>query len=162
DRPRFIAVALGEKTVDSIPLADRPLTASAESQLSNLPVPLTPFVGRRQELAQLTENLNHPTCRLLTLAGPGGTGKTRLGIRLGELAREQVDQYPDGVYFVALDGLDNPMLVVPAVAETLRFTFYTQTEQTEQLLRYLAGKRLLLILDNAEGRLDRTLVARIL
>lgn len=162
DRARFIAVALGEKTVDSIPLADRPLTASAESRLSNLPVPLTPFVGRRQELEQLTENLNHPTCRLLTLAGPGGTGKTRLGIRLGELAREQVDQYPDGVYFVALDGLDNPMLVVPAVAEALRFTFYTQTEQTEQLLRYLAGKRLLLILDNAEGRLDRTLVERIL
>lgn len=162
DRPRFIAVALGEKTVDSIPLADRPLTATAESRPSNLPVPLTPFVGRRLELAQLAEKLNNPACRLLTLAGPGGTGKTRLAIRLGELVRERVEAYPDGVYFVALDGLDNPALVVPAMAEALRFTFYTQTEQTDQLLRYLAGKRLLLILDNAEGILDRTLVAKIL
>ncbi len=162
EKPRFIAVALGEKAVDTIPLPDRPLTASAETRPSTLPVPATPFVGRRQELDQLTEKLNNPACRLLTLAGPGGTGKTRLGIRLGELAREQVEQYPDGVYFVALDSLDSPALVVPAIAEALRFTFYKQTDQTEQLLRYLAGKRLLLILDNAEGILERTLAAKIL
>lgn len=162
EKPRFIAVALGEKAVESIPLADRLLTAPVEPRPSTLPVPATPFIGRLQELEQLTEKLNNPACRLLTLAGPGGTGKTRLGIRLGELAREQGEQYPDGVYFVALDSLADPALVVPAIAETLRFTFYTQTEQSEQLLRYLAGKRLLLILDNAEGILDRTLVAAIL
>ena len=110
-------------------------------------------------MKQLAARLEEPTCRLLTLLGAGGFGKSRLAIRLGELALAQPDLFPDGVFFVALDGLEGSELVVPAVAAALDFTFYAQQAQESQLLRYLAGKRLVLILDNGEEILDADLVA---
>jgi hypothetical protein len=151
ERARFLAVALGEVAVDRLALSDAPLAASniPDATPSNLPTPATPFVGRRAEQEHLAARLADPACRLLTLLGAGGFGKTRLAIRLGELALAQPARFPDGIFFVALDGLERTELVVPAVAAALGFTFYEQTSQETQLLRYLAGKRLLLILDNA-------------
>jgi predicted ATPase/transcriptional regulator with XRE-family HTH domain len=161
---RFLAVALGKVAVDHLLLDGTPLTASAApgAPPSNLPTTSTPFVGRHSELSQLTTRLANPACRLLTLLGAGGFGKTRLAIRLGEVAVAQPDRFPDGIFFVALDGLDGGEYVVPAIAAALRFTFYEQERQETQLLRYIAGKRLLLILDNAEGILDPGFIARIL
>ena len=162
-RARFVAAALRELATDRLPLAVDLLSAQAFSTPpSNLPMLSTPFVGRKLELQQLAARLEDPTCRLLTLSGAGGFGKTRLAIRLGELALAHPTQFLEGVYFVALDGLESSSLVIPTIAAALDFTFYEQQGQESQLLSYLAGKRLLLILDNAEEILDAGLVERIL
>ncbi len=116
-------------------------------KLTNLPVPLTPFVGREAELAEIQERLGDPDCRLLTLVGPGGCGKTRLAV---EAATAQIDNYPHGVFFVSLAPLDSIDSMVPTVAEALGFRFYEEGEPQQQLLDYLRQKRMLLILDNFE------------
>ena len=166
ERDRFLAVAQGNRPVDHMPLADEPLAsqmaAPGDPPPSNLPTPPTPFVGRQSELAHLLALLENPACRLITLAGPGGFGKTRLAIRLGELVLDRPDLFSEGVFFVPLDGLDGPELVVPAIAAALHFTFHEQQAQQSQLLAYLAGKQALLILDNAEQILDPALADKVL
>lgn len=119
----------------------------------NLPAPLTPFVGREAECAQVLEQLANPACRLLTLLGPGGIGKTRLALG----AAERLNIFPDGVFFTTLTGqmparLDEAVdELVTNIANALRYTFAAQQAPRELLLNYLADKTLLLILDNVEG-----------
>lgn len=165
-RGPFLAAARSERSTLHMPLADQPLQQGAPAGRplppSNLPAAPTPFVGRHAELDQLCDRLHEPTCRLLTLLGPGGFGKTRLATRLGELALDFPGLFPDGIYLVALDTLESPHLVVPAIATAADFTFHDRQPQEHQLLAYLADKRLLLILDNAEDILDVDLVERIL
>src|SRR5262245_51641261 len=94
----------------------------------NLPVQTTPFVGRIEELAEIASLLANPACRLLTLVGPGGIGKTRL-------AQEAAEQSPfsGNIYFVALQPLSSPDFIVPAIAEALHFQFYSGGEPKQQL-----------------------------
>lgn len=162
ERSHFVAMARGEQAADRLPLTATPVATLTHVPRTNLPTGATPFVGRQAELEQLTGRLADPACRLLTLLGPGGFGKTRLALRLGELALDLPATFHDGVYFVALEGIDQPELVVPAIAAALGFTFYEQGDEERQLLSYLAPKRLLLILDSAEAVLDAGLAARIL
>ncbi|MFN8470443.1 MAG: NB-ARC domain-containing protein [Caldilineaceae bacterium] len=165
-RDRFLAIARGELSALHIPPADEPLQPRAPAYKrrppSNLGAAPTPFVGRQAELDQLRSRLQEPTCQMLTLLGPGGFGKTRLATRLGELALELPDLFPDGVYLAALDALESSHLVVPAIAAAIDFTFHDRQPQEHQLLAYLADKHMLLLLDNAEDILDRNLVERIL
>ncbi len=115
---------------------------------SGLPLPATHFVGRSTELGTLAGLLARPDCRLVTLVGPGGMGKTRLAI---EAAGAQVDQFADGVTFVSLAGLDHPDQAWSATADALAFSLRDlTTAAARQLLDYLHGKRLLLVLDNCE------------
>src|SRR6266550_5374754 len=86
----------------------------ATQNSGNLPVELTSFVGRRQGLADLKRAL--PSTRLLTLTGAGGVGKTKLAVRAG---RESTRQYPDGVWFVELAPIQDPVLVAQAVFTAL-------------------------------------------
>ena len=83
---------------------------------SNLPVPATAFLGREREVGEVSALLGRPEVRLLTLTGPGGTGKTRLGL---QAAAEASAGFPDGVYWAALASLRDPTLVAVAVAEAL-------------------------------------------
>src|SRR6185503_20840709 len=83
---------------------------------SNLSVPPTALIGREQECAALGHLLRQPDARLLTLTGPGGIGKTRLGL---QVAAELIDDFPDGVYFVDLAPIREPPLVISAIAQTL-------------------------------------------
>ena len=83
---------------------------------NNLPVQLTPLIGREKEVAAVQHLLQREDVRLVTLTGPGGTGKTRLGL---QVAAELSDLFADGVYFVNLAPLSDPELVVPTIAQTL-------------------------------------------
>ncbi|MEO8394168.1 MAG: AAA family ATPase [Chloroflexota bacterium] len=116
---------------------------------TRLPTSATPFIGRAEELAEIALLLADSTCRLLTLIGPGGIGKTRLAL---EVARSLT--FPNCIYFVSLQPLTSPELVVPAIADALQFQFYSGGEPQQQLLDYLREKSLLLLLDNFEHLLD--------
>jgi predicted ATPase/transcriptional regulator with XRE-family HTH domain len=113
----------------------------------NLPRSLTSFIGRTAELSALSQLLHDPSCRILTLVGPGGIGKTRLAI---EFASQQLNLFPDGVYFVPLAPLSSPSFLLPAIADALGFDFQGQGEPKVQLVNYLRGKQTLLVLDNIE------------
>jgi predicted ATPase/DNA-binding SARP family transcriptional activator len=123
----------------------------------NLPAQTTPFIGREQELAGIHSRLQDPACRLLTLLGPGGIGKTRLALRLAEeVVEAETASFKDGVFYVSLAPLPTAEGVVPAVAEALGYSFHTDvvggTRATprQQLLDYLRRKQLLLVMDNYE------------
>lgn len=114
---------------------------------SHLPTQRTPFVGRGRELAEIANLLTDPACRLLTLIGPGGIGKTRLAL---QAATERQVAFPDGAYFVALAPVSAAEFVVPTIANALQFRFGGPADPKEQLLNYLREKKALLVLDNFE------------
>ena len=121
---------------------------------TNLPVPATVFLGRERELAEVT-GLVRDGVRLLTLTGPGGTGKTRLGLQaVGELAGE----FPDGVWWVPLASVGDPSLV-PAVARALGLVERPGFDLIETLNDGLATKRLVLLIDNLEHLLPHAAAA---
>jgi predicted ATPase/DNA-binding SARP family transcriptional activator len=110
---------------------------------SNLPMQPTPLVGRKREVAEILVLLREK--RLLTLAGPGGVGKTRLA---QQAASELAEEFRDGVWFVSLAALRDPKLVLPTVAQTLNVS------ESQTLEHYLREKQLLLVLDNFEQLLE--------
>ena len=114
---------------------------------TNLPVPATAFLGREAELREVGSLLGQEQVRLVTLTGPGGTGKTRLAL---QAAAESADNYPDGVWWVPLAALQDPGLVGPSIAEALQLRDEPGLEIGDRLAAGLTGKRLLLLLDNAE------------
>ncbi|MBN1139799.1 MAG: AAA family ATPase [Anaerolineae bacterium] len=118
----------------------------------NLPAPVTPFVGQEKTLAELTALLQDSGCRLVTLVGPGGIGKTRLALQLAEEAMAQAsgDRFPDGVYFVPLAPVHTVDGAVSAVVQALGLSLPGSNEPRQQLLRTLRDRRILLVLDNVE------------
>lgn len=113
-----------------------------------LPVPLTPFFGREDELAELIARLRNPRNRLVTLLGPGGSGKTRLALEAAQALRYD---FPNGIFLVSLSGLSASEAFLPALASSLNLVFQQNWgEAFEQLLSYLQHRRLLLILDSFE------------
>lgn len=114
-----------------------------------LPQPPTPFIGRAQEIADIASLLADPAsaCRLLTLVGPGGVGKTRLAVRV---ASELQPEFDDGVFFVALQSVQSVESLVAAIADALTISLSGQGEPRVQVCTYLRGKDVLLVLDNFE------------
>ncbi|MFL7812002.1 MAG: BTAD domain-containing putative transcriptional regulator, partial [Anaerolineae bacterium] len=113
----------------------------------NLPVQVTPFIGREAQLAEVGELLRRPEVRMLTLTGAGGTGKTRLAL---QVASGMLYEYPDGVVFVDLAPVRDPGLVVPAIAKTLGVIESGGEPLLETVKCALGQRRLLLLLDNFE------------
>lgn len=136
-------------------------------EIVRLPAQPTPFVGRAEEVAAIVGLLDQPSSRLLSLTGPGGSGKTRLAIRVTEqLVERGHPAVSDGAYFVGLAPLASPDSIGPAIGKSLGGDFYREgTEPRRQLIDYLRHKRLLLILDNFEHLLGEqaiTLLADLL
>ena len=116
----------------------------------NLPAPQTSFIGREIELARLGALIRDPACRLITLLGPGGSGKTRLAL---QAAGEALRCFPDGTYFVSLESADSVDYLIPAIARALRFTldsFINGADLRTQILDYLRKRSILLVLDGCE------------
>lgn len=129
--------------------------------IHNLPQNLMPFVGREQEIEEISNLLDEVDCRLLSLIAPGGMGKTRLSL---EVAERKLGSFPDGVFFVALQALSSADSMTTAIASAMNFSVQNVAKNTlEQILDYLAEKQLLLIMDNFEHLLDGVdIVAQIL
>jgi predicted ATPase/DNA-binding SARP family transcriptional activator len=113
----------------------------------NLPPSLTPLVGREGDLENVTALVQDPTSRLVTLAGPGGIGKTRLAIRAAE---DLLPAFQHGAWFVRLDSLDSPGFIAEAIARALGMPLSGQVSPAEQVLESLRHKEILLVLDNFE------------
>ena len=128
-----------------VPEAARPLRSSTALIPNNLPHLSTSFIGREQEVAAVQALLTR--VRLLTLTGPGGIGKTRLGL---EVAHRVKNDFRDGVFFVSLDSLDDPALMAPAIAQTLGISKDRVRSAKEEVKDFLRDKEMLLLLDNFE------------
>ncbi len=126
-----------------------PIRTQTASAHARLPTFLTRFIGRTREIADVGDLLGRE--RMVTLIGPGGTGKTRLAI---EVARNSSDRYSDGTWFVALDALRDPALVLPSIATTLGVQEQPGRPIAAVLADHLATRRMLLILDNLEQVID--------
>ena len=128
-----------------------PPPRTLENRPTNLPALPTPLIGRQREIADTTGLLRRSDVRLLTLTGPGGCGKTRLAL---QSAAELVDEYPDGVFFVALEAVRDPALVLPTIAQTLGVNETGAQTLGSALIDFLGNRRLLLVLDNFEQLVD--------
>lgn len=118
----------------------------------NLPKQVTPFIGREQVIAEIETQLQEAECRLLTLFGLGGIGKTRLAITLGE---RQLSNFPDGVWFIRLQPVTSSDWIVLTLIETLQVPEGLE-DSRQKLLNYLSDKKVLLLLDNFEHLINET------
>ena len=126
-------------------------TAPGTLSLSRLPLPPASLIGREQEMTRALTLLRSDGVRLLTLTGPAGIGKTRLGL---QIAHELGEHFADGVVFVALDALRDASLLMSVLAQALGLRESTEGEISEQVITFLQGKHFLLILDNFEQILE--------
>ena len=131
--------------------SDFPPLTSEKVVNHNLPTQLTAFVGRESELAALHRLLSDSHNRLITIMAPGGMGKTRLSL---ETARQLVQAFPQGIYFVALDRITSAELIVQSVAEVLPIFLASNEDPKSRVVDYLHDKTILFVMDNFEHVLD--------
>ncbi len=134
--------------IESLPSEFPPLK-TLDATPNNLPIQLSSFLGREHELGEVIERL--ADSRLLTLTGPGGTGKTRLSLQVGARV---ADRYPDGVFFVSLSSLRDPELVPATIAQELGLADRGGLSPMEAVTEHVRRRRMLLILDNFEQVTD--------
>lgn len=149
-RSTFVRVARGELSIGRLLPASTPVaTTKITAPKTNLPIFPTPLIGRERQVEQLSQLLRDPQCRLLTLVGAGGIGKTRLAI---ETASNTQTVFTDGVYFVPLASANSIRLVVPVIADSVGFVFHpaSRADPKTQLFGYLKEKHALLLADNLE------------
>lgn len=140
-RALFEQLSKGESRIAPAPtLRSAPLFGS-----TNLPVPLTSFIGREKELQTIARLLS--TSRLITLTGPGGVGKTRLAI---QIAHDSIKKFKDGVFWVGLVGLADENLIPQEIAQALKVREISNEPLIDTLKHFLKSKEILLVIDNCE------------
>ncbi len=143
-----------------IPLKKFPPLNSLSRYPNNLPIQSTPFVGRKKEISEIIKILKEPECRVLTITGSGGVGKTRIAVQAGA---EMFEDFPDGVFLVPLELLNTKELIAGKIADSIGFNFYSRDEPAIQIINYLREKNMLLIMDNFEHIIEGAdIVSRIL
>jgi len=158
ERETFVRVARGELRIDRLlpvskRIAQTSLLTTQTIPRANLPILPTPLIGRQREVAELSKLLQDPQCRMLTLVGPGGIGKTRLAI---ETASQVQGHFRDGTYFVPLAPVNSSRFILQVLAESIGFTFQTDitVDPKSQIFNYLQEKQVLLLVDNLEHLLS--------
>ena len=148
-RKLFIKVARQEKAAEHLNAISNTSTPdlAAKPIQTNLPFPLTSLLGREYEMRAILQQLQNPACRLLTLTGPGGVGKTRLALEIAHQIRKKFDH---GACFVSLAGTSTAEFIIPTIAGALGFSFSGAADMKVQLFNFLRGKHILLVLDNLE------------
>ncbi len=127
--------------------AEFPPLSTLDLRPNNLPTQTSAFVGRDAELTQIRERLDDAGVRLVTLTGPGGTGKTRLALRA---AADQIDRFTDGVFFVELVTATDSDAVLALIATAVGLADTTDRSPLDELRRTLRAQQVLLVLDNFE------------
>ena len=161
-RALFLKVARQEKSpgsLDAVSPSDGVLPAAAARagavppgsdpviRQSSLPVFPTQFIGREFEISIIVNQLRDPSCRLLTLTGPGGVGKTRLAV---EVAGKMESSFPDGIFFLPMTPVLQPESIIPAMAGGLGIVFSGPADPFVQVINALRDKKALLVIDNME------------
>jgi non-specific serine/threonine protein kinase len=142
-------LSLARALKEALDVGQRPAAGRISRTMSNLPAQPTPFIGREREVADVQQLLD--TARLVTLTGPGGTGKTRLGLKVAE---SMAGNYTDGVTFVGLATISDPMLVPSTIAHELGVIEKPGQALGESLERYFSNRKALLMLDSFEHVLE--------
>jgi predicted ATPase/transcriptional regulator with XRE-family HTH domain len=166
DRPLFIQVARGVKSTTRLDGLEAPPLAAATAAIAaaapasttppvrpsppRLPIPPTPLIGRTAEQEALAALLDQPDCRIISLVGAGGIGKTRLALAVAAAYGQKVG----AVFLAPLAAIQSPDLVAQAIATAIGFTFGNQGEPEQQLLAYLRDQQILIVLDNIEHLLS--------
>ena len=142
DRP----IPLYQLVIAGLP-ADFPPLKTRDRRSNNLPVQPTPLIGREHEMATVVRLLRREDVRLVTLTGAGGTGKTRLSL---QVASELSDVFTQGIFFISLAPINDPMLVMPTIAQELGIRDRVGQSLSGRLAEALHQKQALLLLDNFE------------
>ncbi len=135
----------------------RPAQSTPQPQPINrqLPTPLTPLIGRSDDLQGIVTLLTQPAVRLVTIIGSAGVGKTRLSLAVaGDLLETAEDDFADGIYFVSLAAISEPTLLLSSIAHRLDLSQSSALSVLQQLVQRLRDKHLLLVLDNFEQILE--------
>jgi predicted ATPase len=142
-----LAVLLSER-FESALHRSQPNLSAKNHKTSNIPIPRNPLVGRENEYAQICDLLKREDIALITLTGPGGTGKSRLAIQVG---LEMLEHFKDGVFLTGLESITDPDLVIPTIAQSFSLRETPDGLSIHDMLReYLQDKHTLLLLDNFE------------
>ena len=143
-----------QKLYEQILRGERMINLGPAIPEHNLPTPQTSFIGREKELVKIEGLIKDPVCRLLTLVGPGGSGKTRLALRA---ATKALQFFPDGTYLIPLDASFSADYLISSIAKALQFnidTFTSPLEPKIQLMDYMRNRSILLVLDGFEHLID--------
>jgi predicted ATPase/class 3 adenylate cyclase len=146
---------IAQIVVAGIPSDFSPLN-TLDRRPTNLPAQPNPLIGREHDIAAACALLRRPDQRLVTMTGPGGTGKTRLGLHV---AAELIDEFADGVFFVSLAAVDSPTMLTAAVAHALDVRETSGRSLLDNLTDFLRERRILLLLDNFEHLIAAALQA---